>query len=87
MPRKARLDVPGTLHHVMVRGIEGSNIFRDEEDRLAFVDRLRSLTKETVTRILTWAQMDNHIHFLIISGLAGTAHFHAVVIDWLCFRL
>ncbi len=33
MPRKARLDVPGTLHHVMVREIEGNDIFRDDEDR------------------------------------------------------
>ena len=54
MPRKARLDVPGTLHHVMVRGIDGINIFRDEEDRKAFVGRVRSLAKETGTRILAW---------------------------------
>ncbi|MFH0788790.1 MAG: hypothetical protein V2B13_14415 [Pseudomonadota bacterium] len=52
MPRKARLDVPGTLHHVMVRGIEGSKIFRNEEDRKDFVDRLRSLVVETETRNL-----------------------------------
>ena len=26
MPRGARLDAPGTLHHVMVRGIEGNHI-------------------------------------------------------------
>jgi hypothetical protein len=26
MPRGARLDTPGTLHHVMVRGIEGNRI-------------------------------------------------------------
>ena len=25
MPRGARLDTPGTLHHVMVRGIEGKS--------------------------------------------------------------
>lgn len=28
MPRKARLDAPGTLHHVIGRGIEGTKIFR-----------------------------------------------------------
>ena len=28
MPRKARLDITGTLHHVMARGIERSAIFR-----------------------------------------------------------
>ena len=27
MPRQARLDAPGTLHHVMIRGIERSPIF------------------------------------------------------------
>jgi len=30
MPRQARLDAPGTLHHVMIRGIEGANLFRKE---------------------------------------------------------
>jgi REP element-mobilizing transposase RayT len=44
----------------MVRGIDGINIFRDEEDRKAFVDRVRSLAKETGTRILAWVLMDNH---------------------------
>jgi putative transposase len=33
MPRKARLDAPGTLHHVMVRGIERRRIVDDVADR------------------------------------------------------
>jgi len=73
MPRKARLDVPGTLHHVMVRGIEERDIFRDDEDRKAFVERIRSLAKETGTRILAWALMDNHL--LIVSGPDGLSTF------------
>jgi len=32
MPRQPRLDAPGTLHHVMGRGIETSKIFRTKED-------------------------------------------------------
>lgn len=75
MPRKARLDVPGTLHHVMVRGIEGSDIFRDDEDRKAFVERIRYLAKETGTRILAWALMGNHVHLLIVSGPDGLSTF------------
>jgi hypothetical protein len=46
MPCKARLDVPRTLHYVMVRGIEGSNIFRDEGDRNTSVDRIKSLNRD-----------------------------------------
>jgi len=30
MPRKARIDAPGALHHVIVRGIEGRKIFRSD---------------------------------------------------------
>jgi hypothetical protein len=31
MPRQARLDSPGTLHHVMLRGIEKRHIAVDSE--------------------------------------------------------
>jgi putative transposase len=33
MPRQARLDSPGTLHHVMIREIEKKRIVLDEQDR------------------------------------------------------
>jgi len=36
MPRQARLDAPGILHHVMVRGMEGCPIFVDDQDRQDF---------------------------------------------------
>ena len=39
MPRKARIDATGALHHIIVRGIEHRKIFYDDEDREAFVDR------------------------------------------------
>jgi len=35
MPRQARLDAPGLVHHVMARGIEDQKIFRDDIDRIA----------------------------------------------------
>lgn len=52
MPRQSQLDTPGTLHHVMIRGIEGKSIFRDNQERKGFVARLGNLTKQTGTRIL-----------------------------------
>jgi hypothetical protein len=33
MPRLAKLDAPGVLHHVMGRGIEKRKIFRNDRDR------------------------------------------------------
>jgi hypothetical protein len=40
MPRGARLDAPGTLHHVMVRGIERGLIVVDDEDCVDFLMRV-----------------------------------------------
>ena len=68
MPRQARLDAPGTLHHVMIRGIERGTIFRNDEDRKDFLARVGELVKKTGTRILAWVLMDNHAHFLLFSG-------------------
>ena len=39
MPRQARLDAPGTLHHIMIRGIEKRRIVDDNQDREQFVNR------------------------------------------------
>jgi len=49
MPRSARLDAPGVLHHVIIRGIERREIFKDDKDRENFLDRLSFLVPETQT--------------------------------------
>jgi hypothetical protein len=41
MFRQARLDAPGALHHIMVRGINKSAIFTDDQDKIRFLDRLK----------------------------------------------
>ena len=60
MPRGARLDAPGTLHHVILRGIEKKRIVKTEEDRNDFVERMGYLAEETGTAIYAWALMTNH---------------------------
>jgi len=75
MPRQARLDTPGTLHHVMVRGIDGVSIFRDDQDRADFLSRIEHLVDTTGTKILAWVLMDNHVHLLLFSGPSGVAAF------------
>ena len=40
MPRRAHIDAPGALQHIIIRGIERSNIFKDNIDRESFLDRL-----------------------------------------------
>src|SRR5512137_2271763 len=68
MPRQARLDAPGVLHHVMVRGIERRAIFRDEGDRADFVGRLAALVPATGLTVYAWALLPNHAHCLVRTG-------------------
>ena len=75
MPRRARLDAPGTLHHVIVRGIEKRWIVNDVADRKNFVNRLGELSASTKTTIYAWALMTNHAHILLRSSDIGLSSF------------
>lgn len=75
MPRQARLDAPGTLHHVIVRGIERRRIVDDEKDRQNFVTRIGDLAEDTGTKIYAWSLMVNHAHVLLRSGSSGLPKF------------
>jgi putative transposase len=68
MPRKSRIDTTGALHHIMVRGIERSNIFRNDADRDNFLDRFGGILQETKTSCYAWALMPNHFHLLLRTG-------------------
>lgn len=68
MPRQARLDAPGVLHHVMGRGIEQRKIFRGDRDREDFVRRLSELAEKEAWLVYAWALMPNHFHLLIRTG-------------------
>jgi putative transposase len=68
MPRLARLDAPGVLHHIMIRGIERRKIFRTHKDREDFLQRLARLLPETKTACYAWVFIPNHAHFLFRTG-------------------
>ncbi len=71
MPRQARLDAPGTLHHVIIRGIEQRKIVNDDQDRQDFIFRMGTIALETETLIYAWALMTNHAHILLRSSPSG----------------
>jgi len=68
MTRKARIDAPGALHHIICRGIERRNIYTDNIDRDNFLERLGSILSETETPCLAWALLPNHFHLLLRTG-------------------
>lgn len=68
MPRGPRLDAPGVLHHIMIRGLERRPIFRDDRDRVDFVTRLGTLAEGRAIIVYAWALVLNHAHLLVRTG-------------------
>ena len=73
MPRKARIDAPGALHHIIIRGIERRAIFKNAADRSDFLERLELILPQTMTSCYAWVLMTNHVHLLLRTGLAPIA--------------
>lgn len=75
MPRLARLDAPGVLHRIMIRGIERRKILLTRRDYEDFLDRLATLLPETNVNLRTipsplFLIIDAHvIKRVIISGI------------------
>ena len=70
MPRKARIDAAGALHHIICRGIERRKLFWTDFDRDDFLERLETVLIETGTPCYAWALMPNHLHLLLRTGNA-----------------
>ena len=82
MPRQARLDVPGALHHIMVRGIDKSDIFRDDQDKTRFMEQLGQTVSEGKSTVYAWVLMDNHVHILFKSGKDGISAVMRKLLTW-----
>jgi len=75
MPRQARLDAPGIVQHVIIKGIEGRQIFDDDRDRRNFITRMGNLSLEVETKVYAWVLMGNHVHILLRTGPKGLAKY------------
>ena len=82
MPRQARLDVPGALHHIMIRGMDKSKIFKDDQDKTRFLERLGQNVEEGNSSVYAWVLMDNHVHILFKSGKDGISTVMRKLLTW-----
>src|SRR5262245_2102401 len=68
MARRARVEYPGALYHVITRGNQRQRIFRDDRDREKYLEILSSLKTQFLFRIPAYVLMPNHVHLLVESG-------------------
>src|SRR5438093_11279170 len=82
MSRPLRLEYPGSLLHVTVRGNDRQNIFCDDYDRESFLDLLGKCVNRFAWILRSYALMTNHFHLVteltseslsrVMQGLKGT---------------
>jgi putative transposase len=82
MPRQARLDAPGTLHHIIIRGINKAPIFKDDQDKNAFLKRLGENITQGDCKVYAWVLMTNHVHILFKSGKDGISSVMRKQLTW-----
>ncbi len=73
MSRQPRKLSRSSIYHVMVRGNERRSIFKDQEDRMRFIDTLQIKFKASGAKLFAYCLMDNHVHLLISEGKEDVA--------------
>ena len=71
MSRTARKKSSTNCYHIMLRGVNRSEIFFDDQDRRYFLKLLKHYAEKTNTLILTYCLMHNHVHLLLQTETPG----------------
>jgi len=75
MARKLRIQYPGAIYHVTLRGVEKRQIFTDDVDRNRFIDQLTEAVEACGVRLYMFCLMGNHVHLLLESPQANLSAF------------
>jgi putative transposase len=65
MPRKARVEFPGAVYHLLDRGDRREAIFHDDADWEQFLATLGQTCERTGWRVRAFVLMTNHYHLLV----------------------
>lgn len=71
MARQWRIEFEGALYHVLSRGNDQKDIFRDNEDRVSFLNCMSEMSERFETDIFAYVLMGNHYHILLRTNRAN----------------
>jgi REP element-mobilizing transposase RayT len=74
MARARRIEEPGAVYHVTARGNCGQAIYRDDEDRLRFLNRLERSVAKYRWICLAYCLMTNHYHLVVQTPTGGLSN-------------
>jgi len=65
MARPLRIEFPGALYHIMIRGNEGGTLFKDAHDYGAFCKRLQTAVELFSLECYAYCLLPNHYHLFL----------------------
>lgn len=68
MPRKARVILPHTPHHIVQRGHNRKAVFVEERDYQYYWDNLAEWKTELGLKVYAFCLMTNHVHLIVETG-------------------
>jgi len=77
MARKVRVEFPGAIYHVMMRGNERARIFRGTKDYSLFLEALDQGRERFGVDIHAYCLMPNHVHLAIKTPQGNLSRFMA----------
>ncbi|MBM3860613.1 MAG: hypothetical protein FJ395_13310 [Verrucomicrobia bacterium] len=79
MARPIRVEFPGAVYHVMARGNEYREVFRDEQDRKRFLETVEEMVERFSMRVHAFVLMPNHYHMIAETSLGNLSQ----AVGWL----
>lgn len=65
MARKPRIWWPGAIYHIMTRGNHRHEIFRDDEDKQVYLEKIKQAREKYKFCLHAFCLMTNHVHLLL----------------------
>lgn len=67
MGRRNRTEIEheGAIYHIIIKGIDGINIFTDDTDRNKFLQLLQKMVNSNKVHLFSYVLMDTHFHLLL----------------------
>lgn len=75
MSRPLRITYSGAVYHLTCRGNERQDIFRDDRDRMRFLELLSQSSEIYYVKVYAYVLMSNHFHLLVETPLGNLSEF------------
>ena len=65
MPRPERISLEGLIYHIVNRGNNRQDIFKDDEDFATYLQTIKKFKDKYLFKLYGYCLMRNHVHLLI----------------------